>query len=466
MEEKIYELLDNLNPSETDRLLEKNIKIEISTRTLGRIKKSAFGKSGLKRKSGILRKGIAVAAAASVLFVITTFAIGTENVVNAFGRLFSFIPGYAIVENNKEIEFVADGSELKAENQQAVLIIQSITASRDKINISFRLEKKEYNQSRASAEKQAELRELQNGGLLVKPGVILYAKKNKYGSDGYVMSSGGKTENMDVSFKVAGEEINTGTFYTLRYNEYDLSVNFKLKPYDSFDSLEEIGPTDKKNNISITAVSEIKDNKLEVELYTVNKSGYRITSFNKIYNGYNGKDLNLSTDKGIYEYQTPANYSNPNNRFAFNVSPEDKNMVLNIPYLVVESKESRNITLKIPEEGGKLTLNKKVKFNDNTVIITEVERIKSSETREYGALRINFTSESNLENMVMRSMKFTRTSLMGIPQSGGYESSLDDNDIIKSVDFDLNKDEKSVLRLKIENPEYFLLGEYKLEIGR
>jgi flagellar motor protein MotB len=37
-------------------------------------------------------------------------------------------------------------------------------------------------------------------------------------------------------------------------------------------------------------------------------------------------------------------------------------------------------------------------------------------------------------------------------------------DIIKSIDFFLDKGEDEVLRLKFENPEYYLFGEYSLEI--
>ena len=465
MEEKIYELLDNMDMSQTDRLLDKDMEIELNARLLKRIKKSAFKKAGLRRKSSILKKGLTAVAAVAVLSVLAAAAVGTENVANAFGRLFSFIPGYAIVENSREIEFIGDGSGLKAENPKAVLSIHSITASRNEIRVSLRLEKKDPGQSGYPAQKQSGFKELRGGGLLVKPDVTLYTKEKKYGPEGYVMSSGSKSETIDINFKVPEAEIDTRTFYTLRYNEYDLSVNFKLKSYESYDSLEEIGPTDEKNGISITAVSEIKDNKLEVELYTVNKSKYRLTSFNKIYNGYHGMDLNLETDGGTRGYQIPESYGTPNNRFIFDISPEDKNMVLNIPCLTVESRESRNIALKIPKEGSRLPADIKVKFDDGTMVIKEVERLKSSENNEYGALRINFTYENNSGGMLMRNAGFTRINLLGMPQSGGYKSEMGEDDIVRSVDFDLKKDENSTLRLKIENPEYFLPEGYKLAIN-
>jgi len=308
------------------------------------------------------------------------------------------------------------------------------------------------------------IEELEKGGQLKKFNITLHANGKEYKTDSYVIGSGGKTEIVTVNFKVDEEIIDSKTTYTLEYSDYNLPLDFKLKAYDSFDSLEEIGPTGTINDISITAVTYRKDNKLEVELYSINKSKDRISSFTKVGdNGYKAENLRLQTSGGLREYTTPGSTMGTNNKFYFDISPEDKNLVLSIPYLTVESAEDQNISIDIPKEGEKLTLNKKIKFKDCTMIVTDVERTKAS-GNEYGALRMNIQYENKDKNKVMCNAQFARINWLGITQSGGYGSKPDQNDVIKTVEFYLEKGEDSVLRLKIENPEYYLVGEYKLEI--
>lgn len=465
MEEKIIDALDTLDINQTDKLLESDIKMNMDSATLKRIKKAVYTKAGLKKSKHIIKKGLTVAAAALVLAMLSMATIGVDNVANAFNRLFSFIPGYAIVENNKNIEYVIENQNIQVENSDVSITIKNAIATKDNITISLELEKKNFDESKMLEEKQKEWEELNKGGRLNKPIIILYVNGKEYKTGNYSVGGGGPTEHISADFQIEPENINTQTTYKLEYKKYNLSLDFKLKAYDSFDSLEEIGPTTILNDISITAVSNRKDNKLEVELYAINKSKYQISSFSKVYDkGYEGKDINLQTSNGMLEYTTPGSSMGANNKFYFDISPDAKDLVLKIPYLIVASDESRNISLKIPKEGEKLTLNKKVKFEDSTMIITEVERIKDA-GNEYGNLKMNFRYENSDKNKVMYNAQFNRINIVGITQGGGYSSEIGENDILKSVHYGLESGENSELRLKISNPEYYLVGEYSLELS-
>ncbi len=464
MDKKIIDMLDTLDIYESDKLLDTDLNMKIDASTMKRIKKAVYRKAGINKRKNIIKKGLTVVVAAALLLVISTFAIGVDNIANAFGKLFSFIPGYGIIENNETIKYTVDGRKLSSENDVAIINLKTVIATENKISVAFELFKKNFDESKMLEDKKKEWEQLQKGGKPKKPTILLRANGKEFNMTSSSMGSGGETEHVFIDFGGSPEDINPNTTYTLEYKDYNISIDFKLKTYDSFDSLDEIGPTSIQNNISITAISNKKDNKLEVELYTINKSNYSISSFTKEYDkGYEGKDVLLQTNGGIRQYTTPGSSMGANNKFYFDLLSDEKDLVLKIPYLIVESNESQNISLKIPKEGEKLKVNKKVEFKDSTMIITEVEKIKT-DVNVFGDLRISFRYENKHNNKIMCNAQFYRTNILGIIEGGGYASTPAENDIVKSVDFALEKGEDKVLRLKIDKPKYYLLGEYNLEI--
>lgn len=464
MDKKIMDMLDTFDIYDTDRLLDTDMNMKIDAATMKRIKKAVYRKAGLKRSKNTFKKGLAVVAAAVLLLVISTFAIGVDNIANAFSRLFSFIPGYGIIENNETIKYTVDGRKLSSENDVAIISLKNVVATENNISVSFELLKKNFDESKLLKEKKKEWEILEKGGQPTRPTILLHANGKEFNMSSSSMGSGGETDHVFINFEINPEDINSNTIYKLEYKDYNISIDFKLKKYDSFDSLDEIGPTGTQNNISVTAVSNKKDNRLEVELYTINKSNYNISSFTKEYDkGFEGKDVLLQTSRGIRKYATPDSSMGANNKFYFDLLSDEKDLVLKIPYLIVESNESQNISLKIPKEGEKLKVNKKVEFKDSTMIINEVEKIKT-DVNAFGDLRISFRYENKHNNMIMCSAQYYRTNLLGVMEGGGYASTLDENDIVKAIDFALEKGDDKLLRLKIDRPKYYLLGEYNLEI--
>ncbi len=456
MDKKISHALDLLDIEETDKLLEKDLKFMLDSNSIKRIKKSTYSKAGVTRRNPFVTRGLSAIAAAIIIIVVSIFSIGFDNVVSAMGRLFGFVPGYGIMEDNQSIQYVIDGHNKSTENSQAMLTINSVIAMKNNLTLNCYIDLKNIHEEK-------NLSNIENDINNDKNDLVIAVNGKEYRPSGCNIGSGGKTEYISATYQIGQDNLSTTNIYTFNYKKYNLSVQFRLKGPKGYDSLEEIGPTDTKNNISITAVSSRQDNKLLVELYPVNKSGLTITSFTKEYDfGYEKKDLTLETDKTSHSYTLPDSFMGVNNKFYFNVMPQEKNLTLKIPYLIVKSQEKmKKVTLKIPEEGERVTINKKVKFKNSTMVISDVQRIKNGDPN--GALRIYFKFENEDKNMVMFNAQFRRVNILGMEQGGGYSTNLKEG-IPQSIDYSLDESDGGVLRLGIKDPGYFLLGEYNLKI--
>lgn len=464
MERRLEDVFDDLDLSETDRLLDENMKIDMNSAISRRIKAAAYKKAGLRATKRFLVRKLATVAAVVTLAVFTMSLFGFNNIANALGELFRFIPGYGIVEDDS-IEYVIDEQDVKSENDQVTMTLKNAIATKDGITITMEIERKDYDESTAMEEKKKEMDDIGKYRFR-QPTFLLYTESKKYESKSWSMGSGGKVDIATIFFSMDSIDINTQTEYRFNYGNGYLEAVFKLKKYESFNSLNEIGATDIHNNISITAVSSMKDGRLEVELYPINKTDYNISSFNKVYDkGYNGKDLSLLTSSSTKPYIEPGTCMGPNKEFSFDVSPEDKNLILEIPYIVVESKESRNVTLNIPEPGKKITVNKELKFKDSSMIINSVERVKMKDNED-DALKMDISYKNGDSAKIMFAAQFFRTNAFGMTQGGGYSTEIDENDIVHTVYYYLEKGEDRRLRLKVDKPSYYLLGDYKLELDR
>ena len=467
MEEKIIDIFDNFNIDETERLLDSDMNIAIDPKAMKRIKNSVFQKTGLKNKKKIYISRKLIACIAAFAIIISSLSIiSFDNVGAAISSIFSFIPGVGIIENNDSIEYVLSKSA-SAENNDVVFNLNNAVATKESITVMFSIKRKNYTDEQLYKDKQAEWERLQKGGTLARRKVNLYAGNVKYTEYSGSTGGGGQTDTSTFSYSIKAEDINMNTTYKLEYEEYNLSVEFKLKRYNSYNALEEIGSTAYNNDISITAVPTFTDGKVEVNLYTINKSGYNLYSFYKTFDkGYLNNDLHLETDSGTKAYTLPDGYGGVNGKFLFDIQPNDKNFTLKIPYITVQSNEARNITLKIPKDGEKIIVNQKVEFKDCTMTIVDVEKTLSQHIGEFGELKMTIKYDNKSKNKIMTRCEFLRTNFFGTASGGSWSGDLDENDIFTTVYYALEKDENSKLRLKIYNPVYYLTDEYTLKFDR
>jgi len=460
--ENIINILDSFNIEDVNRLLNENINIDINANTINSIMNSVYKKTGIKnqKRKVFLFKKIITYAAIFTIILSSLILVGA-----AINKLFTFIPGYGIVENNDSIEYILS-EPASAENDNVVFTLNNAIANKDNITVMFTLSRKSYTDDQLYKDKQEVLKNQQKNDKSTKAKVYLYAGNIKYTEYGGSTSSGGKTDNSSFAYTLKAEDINTTTTYKLEYENFNISLEFKLKSFNSFDTLEQIGPTEYNNDISITAVPTFVNDKLEVDLYSINKSGYTTCSLFKYNNGYLGKDIHLETNSGIKKYNELDEDFGIDGMLTFDIEPDDKNFTLKIPFIKVQSDEEENISLKIPKEGEKITINKKITFKDCTMTIVDVEKTKPRSIDDYGELKMTFKYDNKTENKIMIKSDFNRANFFGKERGGSWSGEMDENDILTTAYITLEKDDNNSLRLKISNPTYYFIDEYTLSFDR
>ena len=463
MEDKVLNIFDNLEIEEAERLLTCDVNVDIDKKAKERIRKLVFKKVGFRSKQHFISKKL-VACAAVVILMTFLSVVGLDNVKAAISQAFSFIPGFGIVENNDSINYILSDT-VTTENENAILTLNNAIATKDGITVMFTLQRKNYSEEQLKKDKQEVSEQLQKNGKLVQSKVSLFINSKEYTDYVGSTAGGGVMDTSNYTFTLNPDEINKETTYKLAYNDFNLALEFKLKDYQTYSDLNQIGTTDYNNNISLTAVPTFAGDKVEVNLYTINKSQYRINGFHKMYYGYKGTDLNLVTNSGMKSYSIPSGSGGVSPKFVFEIDPTDTNFTLNIPYIIVQSTEDKNISLPIPEVDQLINVNEKIKFNDSTMTIVSVKRV-NIEGSENGSLVLNINYDNKRSNLYMFSARFNRINFWGTIQGGGYSSTLDTNDIESTVNFYLKKDDKGTLKLKISNPQYYLTDAYNLKFDR
>ena len=468
MENKISQMMNQFNLEELTQLLDREIDVEIDSMTAERIKMATIQRLGHIHQD--YRRhwrwvGWVAAAVLVVLLGASSF-IGFDNVIAAVKGMFSFIPGYGIIENNDSIEYIV--AELSAaENEQAQMVLMNAIATRDSITVIFEIERRGVTEEQLLLEKEIEWERLQREDRLVMPSVYLVIGESYLKCNTYSIGGGGFKDRVTCVFEVDPEDINVQEIYRLVYEEYDLAVDFMLKDYESFEQVQQIGPTDGHNDISITAVTEREGDRLSVELYPINRSRYQIYEYTGMAGyGYAGEYLHLESDRGIKSYRLPEQYGDAYANFVFELEPGENDLVLVIPYLLVQSyNETRvQVNLPIPPIGERRVINQAVEFDDAKMIIVDVEKIYELSTEEY-YLRMKLNYESKLTNMVMQQANFWRTDFWGQVQGGGYSATVDSNGVMTVVEFLLEPNDGKTLRLQIANPIYYMIGEYRISLS-
>ncbi len=458
MEDKVKEILNNLNLDETEKLLKEDMEFKIDNKAMRRIKRNVYLKADFKNKRKFSLKKALIAALILVFVAITSFEIiGFDNVVAYINKVFNFVPGVGILENDDKIQYVITKTDL-SENEDVFFKLNNAVATNNSITVMFSIEHKNYLdfEGKKFFSKPYE-----------EPNVILYVNNSEYIKYSGSTGGGSKEDISTFTYTVDPNDINLSNSYKLYYESYNLSVEFKFKKVQSFEKLEDIGSTGYNNNISITAVPTFNQNDLEVNLYSIVRGKYHIDSYCKFNNkGYKGKDMIIETESGIKNYAIPDSIWDGYGKFNFNVETTDKNFTLKIPYLIVNDTEEKIVNIEIPKDGEKLTINKRVDFEDSSMVIVDVEKLASDNGSDDGYLKMNIKYENKYDNIIMKGASFNRVNYFGKFLGGGYYSEADDNDILTTVGYYLENKDKGVLRLKVSNPSFYLTDEYVLKFNR
>lgn len=454
MEKKIINILDNLNLSEIDLLTDFDMKFRINPRSSHRIKSKIFKKTGAKNKRVIPRNFISFAATfAFAIVLITILSINFNSVKAIINDLFSFISNYQIAQqdNNKDIKYVIEKTEL-SENDNVKIYLLNAYASNRYINITLKIERKSN-----VVEK--------NSDIISAKDIILYSKANKYFSSNFSIGDGDKESIIYANFALPSADIGTDFIYKLNCSNIDLPLKFTLKAVESFASLDDIGPTVTNNNISITAISKIKNSMMDAFLYPVNNSEYKTVSF-PVKSGmeYFTKKVVLLTDKGTETYLPIKEIQDSTMAmsYRFDISDDSKDYTLKIPYIIVTSNEQKDITLPLPVDDESLQINKYVSFKDSIMKIISIQKVFKDGGKN---LKINVEYDNKSDSKIMSGVSFNRIDDIGNMTSGSFSSITNNNIITKTIYCILNSDENDELKLRLSEPKYILTDEYNIKLN-
>ncbi len=495
MEMKIIDCMDELNLMETELLL-KDYSLEqvhLNSKYKDRIKLSVLQKAGLQEKKAESKqivesmqnekviqneerrqneqtkpatdkkRRLRYYAAAAVLLLAIFAWKNSDGIVLAFNKMFGLIPGVGIVEDNQEILYQLK-SPKTVENDQGIMTILSAVATKDTMTVSFSFERKNYTEEQMMKDKEAEWERLIKEDKQVNPKIYLVVDNTKYMMAQGSSAGGGIIENYSSTFDLKEELIDSSKKYTVAFEDFNISIGFEMISLEQYSSLDEIGATDIHNNISLTATSTKEENQLQVNVYPINYSSYNLISFEQDYNlEYFGKKISLITENGNKTYTLPGSYgSGMNAAYSFDISDGSKEFLMDIPFVVVETKEESKIRLPIPKVGEVLEVNKEIAFQKGTAIIKSVEKLMPEGGNEYGDLKIVIEYKSSDEKQQLVGIEFTRSDKSG----WGWSSEYDEDGRLITINFMLEKSDQKTLKLNVVKPRYVFLDGYQLKLNK
>ncbi len=458
-EEIIMNTLEQLDLEDTMLLLNglDTDELPFSKKEMRDIKIRTKSKLGLTTSSWVKQKRMKYLVSAAAILLCIMIGIGSDRIVQAFQSIFSLIPGIGIVENNEEIIYRLK-EPVHVTTSQGTLDILSANATKDSIGINFTFRRSNYSEEQLIEDKQKEWEDLSKNVDTRKPKIYIIVDNMKYQMSFGVSSSGGEEQTYSYSFEMNEGDIDLAKSYTLFDEELNISADFQLVSLEQYSDLNEIGATDIHNNISLTATASLVDHQLNVNVYPINDTDYTLISFNREYDlKYFGKKMVLKTDMGDMNYTLPEIHF-MNTTYSFPVDDTATEYVLSIPFVVVESKEEKKLTMPIPKEGEVIELNKEIAFEKGSVIIKSVEKVVSENGNEYGDLKVSLEYISQDENQQLIGVELTRKA------SEGYSVEYDNHNRVCVINYMLEKSDHRKLKLYVIKPRYAFMDEYNLDI--
>ena len=96
MDDKLKDILDELDEKQTSFLLESEMHYEVDKASLDKIKASVQKRVRADRNPKVFRSKILVSAAAVLLVFSTLFSFGSDNLSDTLKRVFEYLPGYGM----------------------------------------------------------------------------------------------------------------------------------------------------------------------------------------------------------------------------------------------------------------------------------------------------------------------------------------------------------------------------------
>lgn len=422
-------------------------------------------------------------AIAAVLILAVAIANNSDYVQAAIKKIFSFVPGIAITEEEKNnVLYSMDGEPLTQSNGKITFTVNNAYVTNYSIDIAWEMSIDFIDESKIKYDTTSE--ELNK--IIEENGASAYLKTDD-DKDPYCpfiettidIKAGEKT--FSVPIKSGGGSLTkqncvSGIDYVPEIiKEYGIntpitvsiggmSFDIKLKPIEYYDSVDEIGPTVFKNDLSLTAIPTWKDNILSIKMYSLNYS-----EFSQVY-GY-CDDYNAETTRPYLEIGGNKILSDPidgdGTEFSFNLdgyslTEQDKaEAKLHIPVILMLNQEDVTFDLSVNKDG---TVNHpdKVRFKYSDINILSM-KVGAEDWPD--CIQMEYTVSDNTDNIKLSS--FSVSSVNGRLTGGMSSWSQYDQDsgTIKMAFQHGDTDIKNYRNVTLSSPNYLITDEYVFDLN-
>ncbi|MCX7745879.1 MAG: DUF4179 domain-containing protein [Clostridia bacterium] len=233
------------------------------------------------------------------------------------------------------------------------------------------------------------------------------------------------------------------------------------------ESCEVIGPKDTQNNIGITAVASLKDQKVKVNVIPDPMQGREVVSYGfekglgagnqagsvaAYSSGAQGTldEINSYLDKCVNMGLT--GYPASQNEFYFDTKDiKDNKFNVELPFIVLRYKGSQTVKVDIPESGS-LVLNKTVNLCGFPLTIKRVERVAPDAVKVHVDTGYNEDKNENLVNYKLADLNEDGIKL--------YYPDQNDNQLMESFTISVGEKDKQA-QFMLMDPETKMKGPWK-----
>ncbi len=448
---------------------------------------SSAGKN-IRRSS--VRAVLALAAAALLIFT----ALQMGPVRAAVEKLFAFIPGVGMVEEEKNsVMLYLDGRSLTNENEYISLCLDNAYVTDDGVQINYKLSLLGVPMDEADSLLAKEKNEAAYTDFLKKYNLTDYItiKKNenvisikpnvKLNVNGTAVEetsgavAGGSVDMSGFNFyKLDTTAIDPSTELSIQCG--DLEISFHVKDYETYSSIDEVGSTQCLNNVVITAVPRWSDKKLKVDIYTNNGSifdgisGYGYYLYNRETESCDEKAQPYVIIDDLFLPLAPmSGFDGTTLEFdltGVEITEEmKKKAVLHIPSVSLYNYEERSVPVSIKKDKMLNEINKELQFEGGTLTVVSAERVadyvdgKQIGLDESNTLKLTLKFKPNESGVSLDSFG-------GIYYNSdngfSWETDRQNNQIYVYINYD--KPYYKIKTLKFVNPVYIYYDEYELTL--
>jgi len=365
---------------------------------------------------------------------LSVFVIGPGNVVAEIANLRRYIPGFD-AKTMEEKSFLSATQPVIVKNGNQTLEVMGLVSDSSKTYLHVRMNQVEITRNNW---KDTVLLKDSTGRLVP--------------ANGGSWSSGGNNTEGWFAFEPLAQDSRAVT--VMISGNSDLSARINLVPSDKLMGLDEAGISATAQGITITAVPELREESLVVNLLFQNVPEVRVISIGDA----PFTQAELQGPKGLYRllenHQTDLRFE------MTGLEPEKVKLI--IPELVV-SEEEKPVKLKIPipAAGQTLAMGTKLSFGRHNLVVQRVERLNNS-------LRIYLDSESQagwkLEWVKLEEWESPWAS-RGLSYSGKRDEITGKIQYFE-VDLEELKRKENYVVLLLENPDSIVQGPWEFNIEK